>query len=75
MKYHTHSGRTTRPTGQTLMAFAGLGFDLAPVLDRAAGMCLRQVRAKRPANVKPAPGFRVSGYLLMLSLGREIRAR
>ena len=57
------------------LPFAGLGFDLSPVMTRrvvvkVVGACLAQ-GARRPVSDTPLP----SGRRLQISLGREIRGR
>ena len=65
---------TVRGSKAARIPFAGLGFDLGPVLARAAGMRLVPL-PHAPSVVHAAPAaFRPAGYELQVRLGREIRA-
>lgn len=57
------------------LPFAGLGFDLAPLLSRACLMIWRRVPRSLPlAQAAPIPyASKAHGYGLMLRLSREIR--
>jgi len=56
------------------LPFFGLGFDLSPVLARARGMTLVGRRPPVESIFPEEPSRALSGYELLLWLGREIRA-
>lgn len=59
------------------LPFAGLGFDLSPVLIKAANTALRRVRymATRDSLVGRTETPGLAGYRLLTVLSREIRGR
>lgn len=64
--------------GLESMPFGGLGFDLGPVLQCAAGLRLRRVlppRSRPSTLIRLAPPPAVWGYGLMLVQGRETLGR